>query len=162
MKYTFYIAGKGPSIWDTFSHTPGKIVNNDTGDIGPDHYHHYLEDVRNIHSLKVCNMSLLHFCVPYLKVWGHIFEVCPSTSFTVHLSTNLPATWSTQGTVFMFGIHILWVKYLQMVSTLTLTPCPQKTLLVAWCFTNTSCFIHRIFNTKTSDKMWLFLWECHI
>ena len=24
--------GKGPSIWDTFAHTPGKIKNNDNGD----------------------------------------------------------------------------------------------------------------------------------
>src|SRR5262249_41679305 len=43
--------GKGPSIWDTYAHTPGKIKNNDTGDIANDHYHRYKEDValmRNI------------------------------------------------------------------------------------------------------------------
>ena len=27
--------GRGPSIWDTFSHTPGKVLNDDTGDIAP-------------------------------------------------------------------------------------------------------------------------------
>lgn len=37
--------GKGPSIWDTFSHTPGKIKNGDTGDVACDHYHRYREDV---------------------------------------------------------------------------------------------------------------------
>src|SRR5262245_17265430 len=37
--------GKGPSIWDTFAHTPGKIKNNDTGDVANDHYHKYKEDV---------------------------------------------------------------------------------------------------------------------
>jgi beta-glucosidase len=37
--------GKGPSIWDTFAHTPGKIKNNDTGDVANDHYHRYKEDV---------------------------------------------------------------------------------------------------------------------
>ena len=29
--------GRGPTIWDTFSHTPGKIVNGDTGDVADDH-----------------------------------------------------------------------------------------------------------------------------
>ncbi|GIW42066.1 MAG: beta-glucosidase [Candidatus Binatia bacterium] len=37
--------GKGPSIWDTFSHTPGKIFENQTGDVACDHYHRYREDV---------------------------------------------------------------------------------------------------------------------
>src|SRR5262245_52038825 len=37
--------GKGPSIWDTYTHTPGKIKNNDTGDVANDHYHRYKEDV---------------------------------------------------------------------------------------------------------------------
>jgi beta-glucosidase len=37
--------GKGPSIWDTYAHTPGKIKNSDTGDIANDHYHRYKEDV---------------------------------------------------------------------------------------------------------------------
>lgn len=37
--------GRGPSIWDTFSHTPGKTVNGDTGDIAVDHYHRWHQDV---------------------------------------------------------------------------------------------------------------------
>src|SRR5499425_3210778 len=37
--------GKGPSIWDTYAHTPGKIANGDTGDVANDHYHRYKEDV---------------------------------------------------------------------------------------------------------------------
>ena len=37
--------GKGESIWDKFSHTPGKIVNGDTGDVACDHYHRFEEDV---------------------------------------------------------------------------------------------------------------------
>src|SRR5262245_41399553 len=36
--------GKGPSIWDTYAHTPGKIRNGDTGDVANDHYHRYKED----------------------------------------------------------------------------------------------------------------------
>jgi beta-glucosidase len=38
--------GKGESIWDRFAHTPGKINNNDTGDVALDHYHRYKEDVQ--------------------------------------------------------------------------------------------------------------------
>jgi beta-glucosidase len=38
--------GKGPSIWDTFAHTPGKMKNNDTGDVAIDHYHRYKQDVQ--------------------------------------------------------------------------------------------------------------------
>ena len=37
--------GKGPSIWDTFNHTRGKIANGETGDVAIDHYHRYKEDV---------------------------------------------------------------------------------------------------------------------
>jgi beta-glucosidase len=37
--------GKGKSIWDTYSHIPGKIKNGDTGDVANDHYRRYREDV---------------------------------------------------------------------------------------------------------------------
>jgi beta-glucosidase len=37
--------GRGPSIWDTFSHTPGKVLDGDTGDVACDHYHRWEEDV---------------------------------------------------------------------------------------------------------------------
>jgi beta-glucosidase len=37
--------GKGPSIWDTFAHTPGNIKNDENGDVANDHYHRYQEDV---------------------------------------------------------------------------------------------------------------------
>ncbi len=37
--------GRGTSIWDTFSHTPGRIVDGTTGDTACDHYHRYADDV---------------------------------------------------------------------------------------------------------------------
>jgi beta-glucosidase len=37
--------GRGPSIWDTFSHTPGKVRDGDTGDVACDHYHRMPDDV---------------------------------------------------------------------------------------------------------------------
>lgn len=37
--------GRGPSIWDTFSHTEGTIWNGDNGDVACDHFHRYADDV---------------------------------------------------------------------------------------------------------------------
>jgi beta-glucosidase len=37
--------GRGPSVWDTFSHTPGKIVGGDTGDVACDHYRRWESDL---------------------------------------------------------------------------------------------------------------------
>jgi beta-glucosidase len=45
--------GRGPSIWDTFSHTPGKVANNATGDVADDHYHRYAEDIALMKALGV-------------------------------------------------------------------------------------------------------------
>jgi beta-glucosidase len=43
--------GRGPSIWDTFSATPGAIVNGDTGAVADDHYHRLDEDLDLMQSL---------------------------------------------------------------------------------------------------------------
>ncbi|RZU37306.1 beta-glucosidase [Streptomyces sp. BK022] len=37
--------GRTPSIWDTFSHTPGRTAGGETGDVAVDHYHRYRDDV---------------------------------------------------------------------------------------------------------------------
>ncbi|MFF9909417.1 GH1 family beta-glucosidase [Streptomyces sp. NPDC013457] len=37
--------GRGPSIWDTFSRTPGAVDNGDHGDVACDHYHRWPEDI---------------------------------------------------------------------------------------------------------------------
>lgn len=37
--------GRGSSIWDTFAHTPGTIIDGTTGDVASDHYHHWQEDI---------------------------------------------------------------------------------------------------------------------
>lgn len=45
--------GRAPSIWDTFSHQPGKVDNNDTGDVACDHYHRWQSDLDLIKALGV-------------------------------------------------------------------------------------------------------------
>jgi len=45
--------GKGPSIWDTFSHRSGTVIDGSNGDIACDHYHRYPEDVAIMASLGV-------------------------------------------------------------------------------------------------------------
>ena len=58
--------GRKPSIWDTFSHTPGKTFQGDTGDVADDSYHLYKEDVRLLKNLgaKVYRFSI---------AWSRIF-----------------------------------------------------------------------------------------
>jgi beta-glucosidase len=58
--------GRGPSIWDTFAHAPGKVSNNDTGDVAADHYHRYKDDVR---SMKALGMAAYRFSI----AWPRIF-----------------------------------------------------------------------------------------
>ncbi|MFF5566972.1 GH1 family beta-glucosidase [Streptomyces sp. NPDC012623] len=45
--------GRTPSIWDVYSHTPGRVRNGDTGDIATDHYHRWPEDIEIMSGLGV-------------------------------------------------------------------------------------------------------------
>ncbi|QKW37684.1 beta-glucosidase [Actinomadura sp. NAK00032] len=45
--------GRAPSIWDTFSHTPGKVLDGDTGDVATDHYHRWEEDIATMAALGI-------------------------------------------------------------------------------------------------------------
>lgn len=45
--------GRGASIWDVFSHTPGKVANGDTGDVACDSYHRYADDFALLKDLGV-------------------------------------------------------------------------------------------------------------
>eukprot|EP00624_Nannochloropsis_granulata_P003078 evm.model.NODE_25690_length_16931_cov_16.617329.2 len=48
--------GRGMSIWDTFSHIPGKTANGDNGDVADDSYHRYKEDIK-----LAVEMGLTHY-----------------------------------------------------------------------------------------------------
>ncbi len=45
--------GRGASIWDTFSHRPGKIADGSTGDVACDHYHRCAADLDLLKSLDI-------------------------------------------------------------------------------------------------------------
>ncbi|WP_159327792.1 GH1 family beta-glucosidase [Streptomyces tendae] len=57
--------GRTPSIWDTFSHTPGKTAGGDTGDIAVDHYHRYRDDVA---LMKDLGLGGYRFSVSWTRV----------------------------------------------------------------------------------------------
>ncbi|XP_019425298.1 PREDICTED: beta-glucosidase 18-like [Lupinus angustifolius] len=57
--------GKGLSNWDVFSHTAGKIENNENGDIADDHYHHYLEDINLMSSLGI---NVYRFSISWARI----------------------------------------------------------------------------------------------
>ncbi|NLA53396.1 MAG: family 1 glycosylhydrolase, partial [Clostridiales bacterium] len=47
--------GKGLSVWDRFSHTPGKVFMGHTGDVACDHYHLMEQDLDLMQSLGIKN-----------------------------------------------------------------------------------------------------------
>ncbi len=57
--------GKGPSIWDVFSHTPGKIYMNQNADIATDHYHRYEEDIK---IMKEIGLNAYRFSISWPRV----------------------------------------------------------------------------------------------
>jgi len=58
--------GKGESIWDRFSHTPGNILNGDTGDVACDQYHRYKEDVA---LMKELGLHSYRFSIAWPRVF---------------------------------------------------------------------------------------------
>src|SRR5712671_2665297 len=58
--------GRGPSIWDVFSHTPGKTAHGDTGDVADDQYHLYKHDVQ---LMKQLGVKAYRFSVSWSRVF---------------------------------------------------------------------------------------------
>jgi beta-glucosidase len=57
--------GRGASIWDTFTHTPGKILNDDTGDVACNSYYRYLDDVD---LLKKIGVGAYRFSIAWPRI----------------------------------------------------------------------------------------------
>lgn len=58
--------GRGRSIWDTFAHTPGKIVDHSNADQASDHYHRYKEDIR---LMKALGVNAYRFSIAWPRVF---------------------------------------------------------------------------------------------
>ncbi|PKI42296.1 hypothetical protein CRG98_037314 [Punica granatum] len=72
-----YLAGnKSLSIWDIYTHIPGKIEDGSNGDVADDHYHRYREDVKLMHDLGV---NAYRFSISWSRVLprGRFGEVNP-------------------------------------------------------------------------------------
>lgn len=64
--------GRGPTIWDTFSHLPGAVANGDTGDVSTDYYHRYKQDIA---LMKDLGLRSYRFSV----AWSRIFPAGTGT-----------------------------------------------------------------------------------
>ncbi len=60
--------GRGPSIWDTFSHIRGNVYHNQSGDVSDDDYHRYKEDVQ---LLKWVGAKVYRFSVSWPRIFPH-------------------------------------------------------------------------------------------
>lgn len=57
--------GKGMSIWDGYSHTPGIMANGDTGDVANDMYHKYPEDIK---LMKQQGLKNYRFSISWVRI----------------------------------------------------------------------------------------------
>jgi beta-glucosidase len=57
--------GKGESIWDRFTHTPGKILNGDTGDMADDHYRLWKKDIG---LMKKIGLQAYRFSISWTRI----------------------------------------------------------------------------------------------
>ncbi len=57
--------GKGESIWDRFAHTPGRIIDQSTGDTACDHYHRFESDVDLMAGL---NFRAYRFSIAWTRI----------------------------------------------------------------------------------------------
>jgi beta-glucosidase len=62
------VDGRGPSIWDTFSHVPGNTLHGDTGDVAADHYHRFAEDIAAMAEL---GLDAYRFSIAWPRIMPH-------------------------------------------------------------------------------------------
>jgi beta-glucosidase len=60
--------GRGESIWDRFSHTPGTILDGSTGDVACDHYHRWREDIG---LMKELGLRAYRFSIAWPRILPH-------------------------------------------------------------------------------------------
>ncbi|WCJ22135.1 beta glucosidase 40 [Euphorbia peplus] len=58
--------GRGPSVWDTFSHSFGKVIDNTNADVAVDQYHRFAEDVQ---LMKDMGMDAYRFSISWSRIY---------------------------------------------------------------------------------------------
>jgi beta-glucosidase len=120
--------GRGPSVWDVFSHTPGKTFHGETGDVADDSYHLYKEDVQLLKNLgaKVYRMSISWSRVfpdgigkpngKGLDYYKRVIDELKSngidpyvTLFHWDLPSSLPHGWQSRDTCKAFGDYAAFI-----------------------------------------------------
>jgi beta-glucosidase len=121
--------GRKPSIWDTFSHTPGKTHDGDTGDVADDFYHLYKEDIQLLKGIgcKGFRMSIAWSRVfpdgtgqpnpKGLDFYNHVVDECLAngiepyvTLFHWDLPQALPNGWQSRDTSKAFADYAAYVS----------------------------------------------------
>ena len=88
------IDGRGQSIWDTFSKTPGKVDNGDNGDVANDHYHRYLEDIA---LMKTIGIKSYRFSFAWPRLFPQGDHVREERGFAFDAHQRYPALASVLG-----------------------------------------------------------------
>ena len=57
--------GKGESIWDRFTHTPGHVFEGHTGDVACDHYHRWPQDIE---LMKALGLRAYRFSIAWPRI----------------------------------------------------------------------------------------------
>lgn len=63
--------GRGSSIWDTFTQTPGKVLDGSSGDVACDHYHRYKEDIELLANL---GFNAYRFSISWSRIYPDGFS----------------------------------------------------------------------------------------
>lgn len=114
--------GRGPTVWDIFSHTPGKVANGDTGDVACDSYHRYPEDIA---LLKALGVKAYRFSIAWSRIfpdgrgkpnqkgvdyYNRLVDALLAAGITPHvtlfhwdLPAALPGGWQNRDTAYAFG-----------------------------------------------------------
>ena len=59
--------GKGPSVWDMFSHEKGNVANNHVGDVACDHYHRFKDDIK---LMKELGVRAYRFSISWARIFS--------------------------------------------------------------------------------------------
>src|SRR5674476_65776 len=115
--------GRGPSIWDTFAATPGKIQDGNTGDVADDHYHRTAEDIALIDDLLEAGIApvvtMYHWDLPQaledaggwpvrdtaLRFGDYASKVVDAYRNRVRVWTTLNEPWCTSYLGYSAGVH---------------------------------------------------------